>query len=842
MLGRLFRREQFILPDMFRKLFRRLFIALLVLGFFGALVAGVGATWLYYYLTRDLPKMSRIEDYRPPLVTSVYAADGTLVAEFYKERRYPLKIADVPERIRNCFIAAEDSSFYSHKGIDPVSILRAAWKNFESGHTKQGASTITQQVVKNLLLSPERSFERKAKEAILSYQLETHFSKEEILEVYLNQNFFGNTAYGLRAAARLYFKKEPAELSIAEGAMLAGLLQAPSAYSPLSNMPAAKSRQRYVIGQMLKAGFITKDEADQALNEEIKVYRANAKNIFAAPYYVGEVRRILTESPRWRDIDIDTAGLEIHTALDLAADRYGSAALRSGLRLVDKRRGWRGVLGHIEGANEKEFLERFGNDLPTQLETETVYPALVTALAPDRSGITVKLRGFKGVLKSGDMSWAQRRLDSSDRVYGVDPTREIKVGDVIEVALQKSAANKDPQFRSHFPEPIVEGESIKVSLDQTPELEGGIVLIDPHSGYVLATVGGYSYQRSQFNRATQALRQPGSTFKPVIYLAAVDGFGYTPSTIVYDRPRAFRVGDQVWEPANYDKKFMNEITLRTALELSRNLVSADIISRIGIDPVIKYAKLLGINSPMGRNPSLSLGSSEVTMLELTRAYGVFATKGVLFDSVFVTRMLDRDGNVLFDAATEQLQRAKEVINENSAFIMASMMKGVVERGTATKIKELKRPSAGKTGTSNNQMDTWYVGYTPNWAAGVWVGFDVKRPIGNKETGGRVAAPIWLDFMYDYLNEVDRRDYQRLVEESKEEAIRLGIEFVPPEPLAPLDFSVPEGVEGFWVDRTTGLLSEPDAPGAIYEYFVRGTEPSRSAGTEDTKAYLDSPEL
>jgi penicillin-binding protein 1A len=369
-----------------------------------------------------------------------------------------------------------------------------------------------------------------------------------------------------------------------------------------------------------------------------------------------------------------------------------------------------------------------------------------------------------------------------------------------------------------------------------------MVLIDPHSGKVVALVGGYSYSRSQFNRVTQSLRQPGSTFKPVLYLAAVDGYKYTPSTIVHDGPRTFRVGDEYWTPANFDEKFLGAITLRVALEKSRNLVSADIVSRIGIDAVIQYAKRLGISSKLGRNLSLSLGSSEVTLLELTRAYGVFAAKGVLFDSVFITRVVDRTGRVIFDAETESLARAQQAIDPNSAFVMAHMMKGVVEFGTGYKIKEIMRPVAGKTGTSNDQMDTWFIGYTPQWAAGVWVGFDTKKEIGEKETGGKVAAPIWLYGMRDFLNYQDQRNYAQLVEEAKNEASRLGVEYVAPEPLTPLDFSPPEGVDPYWVNHDSGIRMEEGHAGAFLEYFVRGTEPPRGGGEPDTSSYLESPDL
>jgi len=705
--------------------------------------------------------------------------------------------------VRNAFLAAEDASFYSHKGIDPVSILRAVLKNLESGSARQGGSTITQQVVKNLLLSTERNIQRKIKEAILSYKLEEHLSKDEILEMYLNQIFFGNSAYGIKAAALIYFHKEPSQLSLAEGAMLASLPKAPSRYSPLANVGRAKRRQKYVLDQMVKAHFTTREEADKALNEKVESYRADQNNIYAAPFYVAEVRRIMLESAQWRSYDIDVDGLEIHTALDLTADRMASAALRKGLREVDKRRGWRGPIGTIPGADVKQFIVRYHESVANQLETNTVYPALVTEVTRAKGAINVDLGKFTGTLDAKGLAWARKRLDKSENTSFVKPDDVLKVGDVVEVSIEardKAPASQPPKLMGGAPEPVAADEVARILFDQTPEIEGSTVLLDPHSGKVLAAIGGYSYQRSQFNRVTQALRQPGSAFKPVIYLSAVDGFGYTPATIVDDKPRAFRVGDEVWAPANFDEKYLGEITLRTALERSRNLVSADIISRIGVDAVIKYARKLGITSKLGHNLSLSLGSSEVTMLEIARAYGVFAAKGVLFDSVFLTKVSSREGKVLYDADADKLSRVQQAINENSAFVMANMMKGVVEHGTGYRVKEIKRPVAGKTGTSNEQMDTWFVGYTPSWVCGVWVGFDQKKEIGKKETGGVVAAPIWLYFMHDYLNDLDTKAYDRLIDEGKAEATRLGIEYTAPEALTPLDFSVPDGVEPFWVDK------------------------------------------
>lgn len=805
---------------------RKLFLALLLLSFLG-LIALVGfCVWGYHYITRDLPKLSTIEDYKPAAVSKVYSSDGTLIAEFYRERRYPVALSEVPDIVRKCFLASEDANFYSHPGIDPLSIVRALVKNIESGEAKQGGSTITQQVVKNLLLSSEKKLTRKAKEAILSYRLEERLSKDNILQIYLNQIFFGNTAYGIKAAAQLYFHKQLKDLTLAEGAMLAGLPKAPTRFSPISSPDRAKKRQRYVLGQMVKAGFITEQEAAEALAEDLTVFPATSQNFYHAPYFVSEVRRELTE--KWRHIDPDVEGLEIHTSLDLGADRLGQQALAKGLREVDKRRGWRGKLD-ISLDVFKQEATRIGS---SALKPNEVYHAMVKQVSRATGIATMSVGDNEFPLNLRSATWARKKVDKNDQVTWIEPHLAIKAGDVIEVSFHLADG-----------EELTNANLLKhAELDQTPDVEGALVLLDPNSGQVKTVIGGYSYQRSVFNRATQSYRQPGSAFKPILYLAAVDGFKYTPSTIVYDTPRTFRVGDEFWTPSNFDENYMGGITLRVALEKSRNLVSADIISRIGVDAVIQYAKKLGIRSRLGRNLSLALGSSEVPLLELSRAYGVFASKGVLFDSTFVTKISDRLGNTLYEAENDKLNRARQAINENSAFIMAHMMKGVVAHGTGFRVKELGRPVAGKTGTSNDEMDSWFLGYTPHWVCGVWVGFDVKKSIGEKETGGRVAAPIFLYFMRDFLKARDEEEYQKLVDETRAEAERLGIEFVAPQPLQPIDFSVPEGVDPFWVNKSTGYLSTPSDPGAIYEYFVKGTEPPAPAEDDVTTSYLESPEL
>lgn len=814
---------------MFKKLLLTLFTACVALG----LIGGLFGVWGYYYLVRDLPQLSRIEDYKPPAVTRVLAQDGSLIAEFYSERRYPVKIHEVPDVIRKAFLAAEDASFYSHHGIDPVSILRAAIKNMQSGNVKQGASTITQQVVKNLLLTSEKSLVRKGKEAILSYRLERRFSKDEIFEIYLNQIFFGNTAYGIKAAARIYFHKELPEVTLAEAAMLAGLPKGPSSYSPIKNYPKARQRQEQILSQMVKANFISQEEAAKATREQLTVYPATQQNVFDSPYYVGEIRRVFAE--RWKELDIDSDGLEIVTAVDPQADHEAQMALRQGLREVDKRRGWRGPRGKMA---EAEYAQKFSS-----LELVENVPALAL-VRQVQGGVAKVLVGSQTYqVDLNEAGWAKKFLAQDESTRFVNPGELVKTGDLIEVALrQPISATSDKSAVKPKP---------RVMLDQTPDIEGAVVLIDPRSGEVRAMAGGYDYTTSQFNRVTQSLRQPGSTFKPVIYLAAVDKFNYTPSTIMIDQPRTFRVGDTFWTPANFDEKFLGPITLRTALEKSRNLVSADIVSRIGVDAAIQYARLLGITSPLGRNLSLSLGSSEVTLLELARAYSVFPAKGVLFDSVFVKEIKDRFGNVLYSSESDRSVRARQVIRESSAFVMAHMMKGVVDHGTGYKIKELGRPVAGKTGTSNDQMDTWFIGYTPSWVCGVWVGFDQKKQIGPKETGGVVAAPIWLYFMREFLGQggVSSNDTER---EAKDEASRLGIEYVPATFTEQLDFSVPEGVEPFWINKASGVKVAPGASGGFLEYYLSGTEPEahatvgeESEGGEQeasTTSYLESPEL
>lgn len=794
-------------------MFRFLLRAIVLLVFLsGVFCVGVGYV-LYERYTSDIPKIVTISDYRPPAVSSVFSEDGTLVAEFFTERRYPVSLEDIPPIVRQAVLAAEDAAFYRHPGINPLSIVRAVFKNLESGQAAQGGSTITQQVVKNLMLSPKKTIERKVKEAILAYRLEKSISKDGILEIYLNQIYFGNGAYGIKAAAKEYFHKSLEEITLAEASILAGLPKAPSLYSPLLHLDRAKRRQRYVLNQMVEEGFISEEAAQEAMSTKLNFYKSNVdRRFFAAPYYLREFRKRFVE--KFPKLDLERDGLQITTSLDLVADNMAQEAVVWGLREVDKRRGWRGPLRRDIDLNS--FRDSFGDVTPKSEKLIDVTPALVVKVA--RGGVWVSFGGQQTYALSLESSkWAERRLDENDKHYSEPILRTIRTGDVIEVS----------------------GSIKQLSIDQTPDIEGALLVIDPHTGKVLTMIGGYNYDKSEFNRATQALRQPGSAFKPFVYLTALKDFGYLPSSLVEDSPRTFRAGDDFWTPNNFDGKFLGPITLQTALEKSRNLVVADLISKMGIGAVLETARALGVESPLGKNLSIALGSSEVTLLEMTRAYGVFAAGGILYPTTFTLEVRDREGRVLYNHRSDTLAKAKQVIPQEYAFIMAHMMKGVVERGTAQRLKALQRAVAGKTGTTNNQMDAWFVGYTPDIACGVWAGFDNKKEIGSKETGGRVSGPIWLKFMSDYLKHREQVEYALLVSEARREARELGIEYVAPSSNLKNDFPVPEGVEPYWVNRHTGIEASPEDPDAILEYFPIGSRPEQfiQAEVESVSSYL-----
>lgn len=802
---------------MIRKIFRLVFLSAVLVGLIGAVAGGVVGMYFYIRYTRDLPQIESLKDYRPKAVSSIYANDGTLIAEVFDEsgRRYPVEFRDIPKLVRNAFLAAEDASFYSHPGIDPISILRATYKNLLKHKAKQGASTITQQTVKSLLLTREKSLERKVKEAILSYRLEHSLTKDEIFAIYLNEIYLGSGSNGVAAAAKVHFHKRLDELSIAEAAFLGGLPQRPSELTNPKNREVAIDRQHYVVDQMLKNEMITKEQADAAKKEKLTIYPPDEQTIFAAPYFSSHVMNAVLP-PIFEKIDkysspTNPGGYKIYTTVDLHATELATASLQRGVREVDKRQGWRGPIAHLDDANHKAQAGTEHLLSPSDLRPNTVYRAIVEKAGPEAGRLAVRVGAVEGRVDLKHAEWA-RRFKKGDQVMGIDPAKVVRTGDVIEVSLEEPAPEKaaaSGAAAKKEEKPPLHDDIVNLKLDQTPELEGAFLAASPLTGEVKAMIGGYDYRRNQFNRVTQARRQPGSSFKPFIYLAALEQLGFTPSTIVPDEPISLVAGDgKMWTPGNFDGKFLGPITLRTALQRSRNVVSVYMIQQMGVQRAIESARRLGLTTPIPPNLSISLGSAEVEMLELVRAYGAFASGGLLADSLFVTKILDRDGHVVY----EQEPHGRRVINEEDAYVMASMMKGVVERGTATVLKVLGRPMAGKTGTTNDQMDAWFVGYTPEFVGGAWVGYDVKRKIGNQETGGKAAAPIMLYFLQEYLKGVP-----------------------------PSDFPLADGVIPVPVDLNSGRPVSGDAPGAFTEYFKSGTEPAgrdaeaEEAGTAEDEA-------
>ncbi|HMO19008.1 MAG TPA: PBP1A family penicillin-binding protein [Oligoflexia bacterium] len=760
----------------------RFFVWILVTGGILSIIVG-GFAGLYFYnrLNRDLPRIEKLSDYKPKAVTSFYAEDGTLLVEVWDERRYPVALSEIPLHVKNAFLAAEDASFYAHGGIDFLSIVRAAWVNLTSKATKQGASTITQQIVKELLLSRERTYQRKLKEALLSYRLEKYLTKDEILSIYLNQIFLGSGAYGIKAAAKVHFHKELENVSIAEAAFLGALPKKPSELTRPANREMAMNRQAYVLRQLRDKGFITEEEYRVAREEKLTIYPQEEENLFASPYFATHSVKLAEEIIQKVNSDYtlrDPGGFKIVTTVNVRADNLAQESLRLGLLSLDKRQGWRGALGNIrDDTRVPPKWDELKEGEPLSLGR--IYRARVVSVDQPRGRVRIEMGEFKGEIDVGNAKWA---FSFAELVPGasdikrsvVNPLKILKIGDIIEVSVKKRESKEQES------KPVY-----SLELDQTPAVQGAMVVMNAITGEVKSIIGGFDFKESKFNRATQGDLQPGSSFKPLIYLAAIEELGYTPSTIVPDEPISFPTLDGVWAPKNFDQKFLGPISFRVALQKSRNVVSVYLVQKIGIDKTIRSARRLGISTPIPRNMSISLGTPEVKVIDMVRSYAPFASGGYLPDLLIVKSISERDGREIYRAEPRQ----EKVIEPAPAFIMAHMMKGVIERGTAQVLKKLGRPVAGKTGTTNDHMDSWFIGYTPDWVAGVWVGFDSKRSLGKAETGGRVAAPIFLDFMEDFLEGTPALD------------------FIPPDDVVPVSVNV-----------HTGVPVPPGSEGAFIEYF------------------------
>ena len=757
----------------------KVFLVLIVLGAFLAAGGGIG---LYYWAQEDLPGFTKLSDYSPALATTVRARDGRILGYFYREKRFLIPLSMMSPITVKAFQAAEDSGFYQHEGVDLPGIFRAAVKNVIAGGIVQGGSTITQQVIKSMLLTPERSYERKLKEVILAYRLEKYLSKDEILTIYLNQIYLGAKAYGVEAAAREYFGVNASQLTLAQAALLAGLPKAPSRYSPYGNPERARERQLYVLARLRDLGWIDRLQYEAAVNEPL-VYGAQEDPSWkVGPYYLEEVRRQLVES--YGEDMVYGGGLQVRTAMDMDHQVVADQALRTGLVETAKRHGWQGPVKHIDEGEYEDFLaaRKAGESKPGAW-----MQVLVTGV--EKAGAKVRFGSESGIVPVASMSWARvpnPKLAPEEAGKVSDARKVVKPGDVIWVSVEEISQDKP----------------WKLQLEQEPKVEGALVSIDPRSGEVLALCGGYDFFRSQFNRATQALRQPGSAFKPIVYSAALDN-GFTAASIVLDAPIVYQDGSgEMWKPENFEGIFYGPTLLRTALVKSRNLVTIRVAQQVGIQKIVERGKALGLTGIMEPNLSLALGSGQFTPLNLCQAYTAFPRGGTSIKPRLIESVVSPWGEQLFSATEE----ATEAISPETAYIISHLLQQVVQSGTGARAKVLGRPVAGKTGTTNEEQDAWFMGFSPYLLTGVWVGYDQIRPMGKYETGARAALPIWID----YRSKV--------------------------EPGYPVqDFQVPPGIVMARVDARTGRLAGPGTAEAYMLPFVNGTEPLPSAGLDELDA-------
>ncbi len=811
---------------------KRWFFRISTLILAGAIVASASVVIAFSVLAKDLPTIRALKAYSPKQATVVHGAGGDVVARFATERRTVVPYERIPKVMIESVLAAEDAEFFQHAGLDYIGIARCAVKSLIAGRTVCGGSTISQQMVKTFLLSPEKKLTRKLREAILTKRVEESLTKEEILHLYLNQIYFGHSAYGIQEAAKVFFGKNVENLRLEEAALLAGLPQQPSRLDPYRHPERAERRRAYVLGQLRRLDKITEEQYQAALKTPIRVdWRRAEQNLDSNNHYAAHVRSML-------DDEAVDGGWKVYTGIDPRMQRLAEGAVRKGLREVDKRQGWRGPLMHLEsdqlGAVRKRLATRLATVAPTieelaadskapvvwdltklatgdeaswlnleklaekarfrRLEAEEIYAGLVTEVADRSKYAMVDLGGAKVklTLRTG-LSWA-RKFDTFR--YTRRPKRPSSVLTVGDVVLVRPTVIKR------------KGDKLTVRgiLEQVPKVEAALVAMDPISREVRALVGGYGIGAGTFNRATQARRQAGSTFKPILYASAFETGRYTTISTCLDAPRVYRDPwtKRSWKPKNYGGKFHGTITLREALTRSKNLCSVELIDKLGRDPgedaderhgvdmVIDTARRLGVDSPLPRSLTLGLGSGDVTVLEMVNAYATLAAGGRRGAPVFIRKIVDAGGKVL----KENRPDLEQTLRPEVAYQITSLMQSVVEDGTAQRVKKLQRPVAGKTGTTNEARNAWFIGFTPDLVVGVWVGFDNNDPLGPSETGGRAAIPIWLGFMQEAF--VD-------------EPVR--------------DFAAPGGIVFAFVDPKTGRLAPPDGDGVTYEPFVAGTEPT-----------------
>ncbi len=706
----------------------RLFKKIILLSLSSLLITSVAVIAVLWAFSNKLPDYKFLKNYKPPVSSKVYAGEGQLISDFSKEKRIFVPYNAIPIKVINSFLSAEDKNFFSHPGVDAKGVIRAVINNISNviySKRLEGASTITQQVAKNFLLSNEVSLNRKIKEAILAFRIERALSKKRILELYLNQIYLGQGAYGIASASLEYFNKPISELNYSESALLAALPKAPSKYNPYKNIELAKFRRNLVLKNLLDNKYLSNKDYNELINKKIELSKRKKIFLEDTSYYVEDIRKNVVEKFGFEKVY--KQGLNIKTPLNLELQKIATSSLRKGLESYDRRKGWRGPLTNIKNfENWEKNLKKF------ELEKSIGWKlAIVKKIKKFKVNILTS-ENVEGVIKYEDISWTKKEFDEL-----------FKIGDVIYV--KKINGNK-------------------FELKQLPIVNGGIVVMDPYTGRVYALSGGFSFKKSEFNRASQALRQPGSAFKPFIYALALEN-NFSPNTLVLDAPLVLEQGSdlKMWKPENYGKKFYGPSTLRMGLEKSRNLMTVRIAQEVGIDKITEFSKDIGIYNDPQELLSISLGSAETTLLKLTSAYCLFVNGGKKINPILIDRIQDSEGVTFFNTETRSCKDCdkisylsksipkisnnfKQVISTQTAYQVTSMLEGVIKRGTGKRLKDLNLDIAGKTGTTNKNTDTWFIGFTSKLVVGVYVGMDDPKPLGRHETGAKTAMPVFKDFI------------------------------------------------------------------------------------------------
>jgi penicillin-binding protein 1A len=737
----------------------------LVVLFVVAAVLGTVSGILFAY-AGDLPQIEALDDYTPNTITRVYAANGQVIGEFATERRVVVGYDDISPTLRQAIISAEDAGFDRHFGVSISRIVITAVEDVVKRRLA-GASTLTQQLTRKLFLTDEKTWERKIKEALLAIQIERRYTKREIFTLYCNQIYFGHGAYGVEAASRLYFDKRSKDLSLDEAALMAGIIQSPERQSPFVDVRRAMRRRNYVLQRMADEGYITQAVAAAAAAKPVEP-RGLPTQESVAPYFVEEVRKHVER--KYGAKQLYENGLSVQTSLDVDLQLAANRALEAGLRALDKRHGFRKPRRNLLA--EGRSIEHYSEDRwERPILSGQIVPAVVVAAGAGRTTVRLRVGRYTAELGREGVLWTGRGA----------PADFLTPGDLVEVSVTK----------------VDEGhKALSVTLEQAPLVEGAVLAIDNRTGQIRAMVGGLSFARSKFNRATQAARQMGSGFKPVVYTAAIDS-GFTPTTILLDSPASYPAGagQPPYTPHNYDGKYEGAVTLRRALEQSRNVPAVRTMDQIGAKHVVEYARRFGFQGPMEPYLPVALGAAEATLLEITAAYAVFPNQGVLVKPYQILKVMDRQGNLL----EENRPQLCEAIRADTAYVMTNLLCGVVQRGTGAAAAALEWPLGGKTGTTDDYTDAWFTGFDPDLTIGVWVGHDDRKPLGTAETGAVAALPIWMDVMKAYIEK--RGDRQN-----------------------PPVFEAPGNIVFVTVDRVTGQPLSADSQGALSEAFIAGTQP------------------